>query len=495
MTSPVAPLDPLALWGGVAKVLPQEYAAYQAVLSDALALFVARLPAWRRAVLADAQVQLTSDATIEERLVVLMQSCPTLHKLGQVIARHQKLSPALRKELRRLESLEPRTPVAQLCAAVYRERPDLEELGVRLDGEALAEGSVATVIGFSLPQQSDVQDRRGVFKILKSGVVEALHSELAILSDIGATLDESADRYGLPALDYRETFEQVRDLLTCEVEFEHEQQNLLEAYETYGRAPGVQVPRLLPFCSPALTAMERVDGVPISAHPFVEQCQRTHAASRIVEVLLARPVLRGGPSSMFHADPHAGNLMLTEDDRLALIDWSLVGRLTKHAREGLVQVLLGAWTLDTTRILGAVEGLSCKPVDRTCLADAVDHAVSEVRRGVLPGLRWLIRTLDNLTIHAGVRFETDLVMFRKTLLTLDGLLAELDPHHPMDAELMNLVFAQFVSEAPARFWADPFSRSFATHLSNVDLMTAGASVPATLYSTWMNAVFPGTRKD
>ena len=74
-----------------------------------------------------------------------------------------------------------------------------------------------------------------------------------------------------PPLEYREVFDQVREKLGTEVNLRGEQAHLEQAKETYASEPEVLIPRLLPFCSSRVTAMERIDG-----HKVTEPAFMTH---------------------------------------------------------------------------------------------------------------------------------------------------------------------------------------------------------------------------
>ena len=73
---------------------------------------------------------------------------------------------------------------------------------------------------------------------------------------LGTYIDERCTASGLPPLEYGETFELVRTLLTNEVHLDQEQLHLTEAARVYRDVPDVHVPALLPFCTPRITAME-----------------------------------------------------------------------------------------------------------------------------------------------------------------------------------------------------------------------------------------------
>ena len=97
----------------ITPLVPDEYAAYRSAIGDALAFFVNRLPDRRRQAFVREQLAMPADAPAANRLVALLHHCPTLHKLGQVVARHRSLAPALpelplrshRERLRRLSGV------------------------------------------------------------------------------------------------------------------------------------------------------------------------------------------------------------------------------------------------------------------------------------------------------------------------------------------------------------------------------------------------------
>ena len=68
----------------------------------------------------------------------------------------------------------------------------------------------------------------------------------------------------MPVLDYRNTLDSIRKLLAREVQLDHEQVHLARAATFHADSPGVVIPRLLPFCTPRMTAMERIDGCKVT---------------------------------------------------------------------------------------------------------------------------------------------------------------------------------------------------------------------------------------
>jgi len=492
----------------LASLVPQRYAAYRPLLEDAAAYFLGRLPpAQQRAILRD-QAGLPPTADAAMRLVAIMHRCPTLHKLGQVVARHRPLDAGFRRRLQGLEMLEPQTPFHETAPTIEAELERAHPFyDVRVGRDALAEASVAVVLPCWWRASDGAGERRGlwlapptsradapahgmtgdvsagVLKVLKPGVVERLETELDILGDLAGYLDERRELYDLPAFAYRETFNTVRDLLIHEVRCTQEQRHLAAAAARYARRPGVVVPRLLPFCTPRMTAMTRIDGVRVTDASAARPMLRRRLAETIIRSLIADIVLSREPESFFHADPHAGNLFATDDDQLAILDWSLVGQLTKAQREQIARMIAAAVTLDAAAICRAVSTLSTSTIDETPLRETADTALCRVSRGTFPGLDWMIGLLD-AAVRIGARFDGDLLLFRKTLLTLEGVVHNVCPDVSVDGVLVAAVLESFSLEWPSRALAAPGSRDFATHLSNAELMQFYSMTPLAFMQAW-----------
>jgi ubiquinone biosynthesis protein len=480
--------DSLVDEAAIASLLHDEHARFARPVRDALAVFLEGLPAAHQTAVLAEQASLPPTATVSERLALLARCCPALHKLGQVLARDRRLSPELRRHLQELESLSPSVPLATIEGTLAREFGPLPALGVTLLPPALAEASVAVVIPFRDDRVlHGERPRDGVFKILKPGIEERLEQELELFERVGSYLDQRCDDFGIPHLDYRETFEQVRDKLRQEVRLDQEQRHLEQARAFYQPEPRVHIPSLLDLCTPRVTAMERVTGGKVTEHSLESRGERHRLTELVAEALIARPIFSRAGRALFHGDPHAGNLFFTHDRRLAILDWSLVGSLKDGERIAVVQVLLGALTLDAGRILSTLVGFARRQcVNRTALEPVVNSWLGRVRRGQFPGFNWLMGLLDEAAQTARLRVGADLLLFRKSLHTLEGVLADIGAvGGRLDEVLLKEFLVQLTLEWPQRWLAPPGSRAFATRLSNFDLSQFLLGLPWTVTRYWL----------
>jgi ubiquinone biosynthesis protein len=476
----------------VGPLLADEYARFRRPIAGALAVFLAGLPAAHQQAVLAAQAALPPAATAAERLAALARSCPVLHKLGQVLARDRRLSPELRRHLQELESLPPSVPPQVIRDALARELGPLRRLGVSLAPPALAEASVAVVVPFRRdPVPPGEGCRHGVFKLLKPGVEERLEQELEVLTRVGSFLDQRCDDFGIPHLDYRDSFEQVADKLGHEVRLDQERRHLTQARTLYEGDPRVQIPALLEPCTSRVTAMERVWGGKVTGHGPGPGYDRRRLAGLVVETLVARPVFSGPGPALIHGDPHAGNLLLAADGRLAVLDWSLVGWLGERERAAMVQVILGAMTYQPEHIVTTLAGLAGPCPDRGALGAAVRAALARVGRGQFPGFTWLMSLLDEAAGSARVRVGADLLVFRKALHTLEGVLADLGAGaQRIDEVLLSEFVRHLAVEWPWRWLAPPDCRAFASRLSNADLARVSLGLPWAATRFWLDRVRP-----
>ena len=485
----------MSLIPDIASLLPEGYASWRPLVRDAFLFFIESLSRTRRAALISGQAALPPNADAATRLVHLMHECPTLHKIGQVLARHRGLDPGLRSRLQLLESFEPRTPWSVIGPIISSDlAPFVGTYSIEIEPRPLAEASVAVVVPFRYRVRSNggevrrvarsgggadaAEVQRGVLKVLKPEIPEKLREELAIVGRLADYLDERRTDYELPLIEYRDTLETVRQLLQNEVLFEHERENLKAAFSRYADDDLIVIPRVLQFGSPRIIAMSRIDGAKITDRRLDDP---GHLARTLIEALILRPILDPRPDASFHADPHAGNLFATPENRLAILDWSLTGVLSIADREIMTRAMLAAAMLDETALAERIFELCEAPPAGDRLREVIRRSMRTAP--MIPGPSWFIRLLDDAAV-AGARFSGDLLLFRKTFLTVQGVAADLCDRISMDEVLMAGLLGALAAEWPMRGWMPFESRSPLTHLSNLDLAAVMWSAPLIAMRRW-----------
>ncbi len=481
----IMPLDTL---------VPNVYVNWRPVIRDAVTYVGSRLPVDRLIPKLLRQMMLPAEMPLEQRLFILLSKMPSLQKIGQIVARNPNLDPAFRAQLTRLENgIEDVTPTE------IRDTLN-EELGkyltiyrVEVEEVALAEASVSAVVRFTWMNPVSRKRERGVFKVLKPYVRQNFPEEMAILQTLANFFDENRDNYDLPNVGFREVMDDIRRLLTREIELVAEQASLQSAKERYKKVSGVRIPTLIRELSTQnVTAMSEESGVKVTdAYPHNPR-HRAKLAQKIVEALIAVPLFAPEEHSFFHADPHAGNLFADESTGdLIILDWALREYLNREQRRQTVLLALAVALRDEERVVEAISILSEDDfAQNEYLADLVRGHVRKFFTDLsplqVPGFVEVSTLLDGLAF-GGIQFPAELLMFRKVMFTLEGVLHDLDPDLNMDVVLGRYALQLMTAEVPKRLLR-PFTdttQTFRTHLSNYDLTLLVFSLPLLGNRIWL----------
>jgi ubiquinone biosynthesis protein len=441
------------------RAVPDIYDDYRTLVRDGIEFFLSRISRRRLVDLVVSQLKMDPDAGSEERLLELAKRFPTLHKLGQIIARHPHIDPAVRQWLIHLENGRYGTSRKGLLARIHdRLEPTGEQERLRIGARILAEASVGAVIPFHWTPAGSQDQVQGVFKILKPGVTGHLDEELSILGATAAFFEANRARYPLKNFKFLEIFQDVRDMLVKEIDLSSEQDNLDAAGRFYQDMEGVCTPQRLPLGTADMTAMAYLEGTKITDADLNPE-QRRQCAALLFDALICKPLFAGDGPALFHGDPHAGNLLAVSDletgaVRIGLLDWSLAGRLARDQRVRIVQLIQAILKEDWGGVSRCIQGMAGEtgreiPVSRDRLRRMVVDLMQSLRFDRPHLIKKAFRLLGELS-NEGFAFPPELMLFRKAIFTLEGVLHDLQPDFDMDAAVIRYLTALMVREFPMR---------------------------------------------
>ncbi|MGE0087586.1 MAG: AarF/UbiB family protein [Desulfococcaceae bacterium] len=436
--------------------VPEVYKEYRPIVKDGIRFLFSRLSRERIFGITADQLLMKQEVPVKERLIALAKQIPTLHKLGQIIARNRNTDPEFRKWLIQLENGMHGTDISVITHGIKNEIWNyLVPCNVRIDERILSEASVGTVVGFTWTAPDTGKSSRGVFKVLRPGIREYLTEEFRLLDQLARFFHRNRKNYPLRDFRFIETFADIRDALKEEINLAGEQVHLLRARGFYQKNESVRIPALLPFSTKNMTVMEFMEGEKITDIPMNAE-ERKQCAEKLFETVIWHPLFSREENPLFHGDPHAGNIFGTRDGKgriqPVLLDWSLTGTLSRERRMNMVRlnlaILLGneALICETLGLLseentgnGAVRPI--KDIVRNLMKD------SEYTKCVF--MEKAFYFIDQTAIQ-GLAFPKDLMLFRKTFFTLDGVLRSIDPDFSMDSCVFRLVEKMFAEELPGR---------------------------------------------
>jgi len=358
---------------------------------------------------------------------------PTFIKLGQILStRGDMLSPAYVEALARLQDRVEPFPFDDV------ERTIREELGVRIS-HAFVEFNEVPVAAASLGQVHRAVLRGGrevAVKVQRPGIVEQINADLAALSDIAAVVDRIAGPSR--TVDAARLLDEFKRTLLAELDYREEARNLVTVAHELRDFERIVVP--LPvedYTTSRVLTMDYVAGTNITAVSRVEWTEVDGAAlaNDLFLAYLQQIMIDG----VFHADPHPGNVLLTRDHRIALVDLGMIGRISATLQEQLFKLLLaigegrGDVAADVVIALGERRQDFDEAAMRRAVADLVGRFHHASIREVNVG-RVMLEMARSGQAH-GLKISPDLTLLGKTLLHLDEIGRVLDGEFDVNASL------------------------------------------------------------
>jgi ubiquinone biosynthesis protein len=409
-------------------LVPDSAERWRPLVRDAFVFTFEHLSDGRLATKVSQQLEMPAGTAPEQRLLRLVNKMPGLQKVGQVLARNRRLAPKLRSALSELENGMSDVTAEELRGLIEeRLGKRLREYAVELEPRILSEASVSAVIRFSWNYPGREREQ-GVFKVLKPYVPECFGEDMKLLQELGEFLTSPNRGYGFAIHDVKEMLAEVLLLLEHELDFRREQATLAEAAKMYRASIGIRVPRLIdPLSTKDITAMSAEAGVKVTEAFPRSPIRRARIADQLIEALVAVPFFSREKEAIFHADPHAGNLLYDETNReLVVLDWALAERLSLESRRQLVLLSVMMTLRNADGVRQAIRDLSVSADRRNhtrleTVDDCVARYFEQLPPEASPGTLDAMRLLDRIALE-GVHFPPPLFLFRKIVLTLDGVL-------------------------------------------------------------------------
>jgi ubiquinone biosynthesis protein len=367
----------------------------------------------------------TTAPKAEELAADLERLGPTFIKLGQLLSTRADLLPTPYLEaLTRLQDRVEPFPYEDVDRIVSG------EIGVRIskafadfDPEPLAAASLAQV------HRATMRDgREVVVKVQRPDIREQIVEDLEALGQIAQFLDahtELGKRY-----DFENMLNGLRSSLLRELDFKLEAGNLITFSENLREFEQIIIPEPVEdFCTSRVLTMEYIQGKKITdLTPLrLMELDGQGLARELFRAYLKQILLDG----FVHADPHPGNVFLTEDDQIALLDLGMVVRLLPGFRDNVLRLLLaisegkGEEAAEVTIRMGEP-----KPrFDKADFTKRIGELVAQHGEASLSRLNagQVVLEITKISADCWFRLPSEFTMVAKTLLNLDRVVFTLDP--------------------------------------------------------------------
>lgn len=358
---------------------------------------------------------------------------PIYGKAGQIAL--SRLSEPLHEiadtlRLTRLYKDWPPLPFSEVEAILDREIPRWRK-HLQVTPHPLGVASLAQVHA-----AQDEQGREWVIKIIKP------HAQRRLLQTVEAleSAASAAEPFALTLLAKR-SLRELRELCAGfrrELSLDRERETIERVAEKLKskRQRILLIPAVNPeFCTPNVLTVERFQGVSLSS--VVSGKVEVPAAIRqkLAKSMLSELLVQVFELGLFHADPHAGNLILLENGSVGLFDWGLAGELSDSDRRHIAAILRAVIALDLDLLVEALIIMGSE-AGRELTPEAVQKELKVVtgliKKGredpnLKPSLQQLFEACLRGASKLGIDVPEGLLMMVKSLITIEGLAKGIDP--------------------------------------------------------------------
>lgn len=378
--------------------------------------------AWRRPF-----TEADADATRALNLRLALQELgPTYVKLGQVLStRPDLLSSSYIRELSNLQDRIPPFPAEQAKALIEAELgAPIGELFLVFYDTPLASASLSQAHEAILPDGTQV-----IVKVQRPDAAERVRKDIPALRGL-ASLFEARTDWG-KLYDVKGIVDELERNLHAELDFQRERYNLETMARNLQSFPRIKVPKVYPaYCSSRVIVMERIFGKKPNGGP-----PQPELATEFLRSFLKQFAEDG----FFHADPHPGNVLLTEDGDLYLIDLGMVGYLDSRTRRGVTKfmlAMLGRRGDITAEVLVELAEPQ-RDFQLNTYRLEIGRLVARFHNTPLSELNVgeVMTEAVRIGFKSRLKFQSQLLMLVKALTQIDGIARALDPQ----ADLLDIL--------------------------------------------------------
>jgi ubiquinone biosynthesis protein len=363
----------------------------------------------------------------------------TYIKLGQLLSSRPDLLPDVYiEELGKLVDEVPPVPFEQIRRVIDEELP--ADTFVRIDPDPVATASIAQIHTALLGSGREV-----IVKVRRPEIESQIDLDLALMRSTAELLESRSERAQL--LQARALADELEVHLRAELDFVEEANNaelvarLLTEYED------IVVPEVIrPYVTEKVLVLELIHGRKVEGDHGLGAERAQELARQFFRAYVHQVTVEG----VYHADPHRGNVLLTTDGRLALVDFGLLGRLDDDTRRNLALLLLAVAQNRADDVADLILGLS-----RVSLSADEPGFVQELRRK-LPRYHWrplsgirageALADLQRISFEFGIGLPTSFALVGKTLAQADSIARvlhpELDPIELLEEDSLEVMLRE-----------------------------------------------------
>lgn len=355
---------------------------------------------------------------------------PTFIKLGQILAtRADVFGEEWTEEFAHLQNNTHPLPIADIRDIIQAQLSQpLDTIFSHIEAQPIGSASIAQVHRATLTSGEQV-----AIKVKRPGIESTVTADLRILNHIAQLLEseipESRRYYPVQMVQYfARSLEKETDLTA-------ERRNMQHFARIYNQQQQIHIPQTYAtYSNRQILIQEYIDDTllkNLTLSSWSKQ-QRHNLAATLVDIILDMILQHG----LFHADPHPGNILVRNDGRITLIDFGLIGRLSQQRHQEIITLIHALLERDQFALQYVLSNWAQgEPLNEDQLGSTVLEMLLNYEQLNSSQLRisQIINDITHIVREYGLTLPADLIILFKCLITLDGVIKQIDG----DFELLN----------------------------------------------------------
>lgn len=376
--------------------------------------------------LANKEANIEPDTSTEVRIRKVFEELGTTFiKFGQILSsRPDIFHEGLIQELKKLQDRVPSFPREEAIQLFENEiNKKIEDVFDYFDPIPLASASIAQVHRAKLKNGHNV-----VVKIQRPGIKKLIDVDIEIMQHLALIIEKN-----LPEAKYIRPMDLIEEFaisIEKELDFTIEASNLERFSANFKNDENIVVPQLYKkYCSEKILTMEYIEGKKLNEFlsENISTFDRREIADRGSEAILKQIFIDG----FFHGDPHPGNILILNGNKICFLDYGIMGKLYGKSKEDVSDLIISIIKDDNKLLIKSLINLSysCDLSDKDKFEREVCDLADEIKYKNIKdiNLTKLFQRLIKIIVNHKYRIKSNFYLLMKTIITMDGIGRELYP--------------------------------------------------------------------
>lgn len=253
-------------------------------------------------------------------------------------------------------------------------------------------------------------------------------------------------------INFKILFKEIKQVIERELDYSKELQTLEIFKERFKDMDGLEIPKVYPeYSTSKVLVMEWLDGIKISDIDSIQSIDRKDLAQNLIEVFLPQWLEPG----LFHADPHPGNVLLSKEGKLILLDFGMVGEISKKDAknfQGLIESFLAknySKAVDCLSQLGFLLPEADQRTMEKLLEELMSFDLSQLKEIDPFAIK---REMNDIVKALPIQVPTRFVFLGRSYVAIEGIILNLIPEEEV-LDLVKPVFMKWLNKAGNQKWS------------------------------------------